>query len=312
MTQTYEISAVQPFRLDLTVNALRRLPTNIVDFLTPEGDYMRAFHANSRRTVCRVSQVDEKTLSVRIGGDQGRAQQILHLVQKVLGTEKDLSDFDKNAVHIPWLAPLVRRMRGVKPPCYPSLWEGCVNAVVFQQLSIRAASAITRRLIVAFGEQVEVDSVPVPLYVFPSAERIKEATEDGLRATGLSASKVATLQRVAEAIVSGALDAKRLEESASQDVMKMLCEIKGIGPWTATIILLRGMGRLDIFPPNDSGALSNLGLVSGAAPMDSRVLLDALGSQRGMLYFYLLLARLESTGEIGRPSFERRGQGENA
>lgn len=154
MTQTYEISVVQPFRLDLTVSALRRLPTNIVDFLTLEGDYMRAFHANSRRAVCRVSQIDEKTLSVRIGGDHSRAQQILHLVQKVLGTEKDLSDFNKNAVHIPWLAPLVRRMRGVKPPCYPSLWEGCVNAVVFQQLSIRAASAITRRLIMA-GFQVK-------------------------------------------------------------------------------------------------------------------------------------------------------------
>ena len=62
----------------------------------------------------------------------------------------------------------------------------------------------------------------------------------------------------------------------------------------------------------DSGYLQNaLGLVSGAAPVDSNVLLEALGSQRGMLYFYLLLARLESTGEIGRPSFERRGQGEN-
>src|SRR5690242_7317830 len=212
MAKTYEIPVVLPFRLDLTVNALRRLPTNIVDLLTPDGDYVRALSAKPDRVICRVTQINPETLSVRIDGDS-REEQALHLVQKVLGTERDLSDFNTNAVHIPWLAPLVRRMRGIKPPCYPSLWEGCVNAIVFQQLSIRAASAIMRRLIAALGEQVETDSVPVPLYVFPSAERLKEATEGGLRATGLSASKGGTLQRVAEAIVSGELDIKRLEES---------------------------------------------------------------------------------------------------
>jgi DNA-3-methyladenine glycosylase II len=311
MPRTYEISIVQPFRLDLTVSALRRLPTNIVDLLTPEGEYIRAFYANPEPVVCRVSQVDQGTLSVRIDGDEHKAGQTLSLVQKVLGIEKDLADFNKMAAHIPWLAPLVHRMRGVKPPCYPSVWEGCVNAVVFQQLSIRAASAIMRRLIVAFGERVEIDSVPVPLYVFPSAERIKEAAEDGLRAAGLSASKAATLRRVAEAIVSGALDAQRLEEAPSQDVAKALCSIKGIGPWTAAIVLIRAMGRLDVFPANDSGVLSNIALVSPAAPADPRELLDALGSQRGMLYFYLLLARLESTGELGRPSFEKSQQDNN-
>jgi DNA-3-methyladenine glycosylase II len=81
----------------------------------------------------------------------------------------------------------------------------------------------------------------------------------------------------------------------------LLRRIKGIGPWTAAVILLRGLGRLDMFPGNDSGVAANLARVSGKR-LDAAPIAAALGSQRGMLYFCLLLARLEAIGEIGAPS----------
>jgi DNA-3-methyladenine glycosylase II len=303
VVRTHLIPVIEPFRLDLTVSVLRRLPTNIVDLLTPEGDYLRALSGAPQPLIVRVNQIpDNRSLSITIDGYCPDEPQMLRLEQKVLGGEKDISDFDKRSAHIPWLAPLVRRMRGVKPPCYPTLWEACVNAIVFQQLSIRAASAIMRRLIMALGQRVERDSLPLPLYVFPAAERFQEASDDTLRATGLSASKVGTLRRVAERLMSGTLEAKELEEVSSGDAMTALCRIKGIGPWTAAIILLRGMGRLDVFPANDSSVVSNMTLMAGPALPDARLVLDDLGPQRGMLYFYLLLARLEASGEILRES----------
>src|SRR5579864_3732832 len=112
-------------------------------------------------------------------------------------------------------------------------------------------------------------------------------------------------RRVAEAIESGALDAATLERCTSPDAAAMLRGIKGIGPWTATIILLRGLGRLDVFPGNDASVASNIALAAGSAPLDVPRVLDALGPQRGMLYFHLLLGRLEARGDIGRQSFER-------
>ena len=78
--------------------------------------------------------------------------------------------------------------------------------------------------------------------------------------------------------------------------------IKGIGPWTATVILLRGLGRLDVFPMKDSSVARNLAFVAGAVPLDIDRVLTALGPERGMLYYHLLLARLEARGEIGRVS----------
>ena len=85
--------------------------------------------------------------------------------------------------------------------------------------------------------------------------------------------------------------------------VEILCRIKGIGPWTATVILLRGLGRLDVFPIYDSSVARNLAFVAGAAPFDIDRVLTALGPQRGMLYYHLLLARLDVRGEIGRASF---------
>ncbi|HST07140.1 MAG TPA: hypothetical protein VLJ83_03170, partial [Gemmatimonadaceae bacterium] len=89
---------------------------------------------------------------------------------------------------------------------------------------------------------------------------------------------------------------------ASPDAIGLLREIKGIGPWTATVILLRGLGRLDVFPMNDSSVTRNLALVSSSEPIDVESVLDSLRPQQGMLYYHLLLARLEARNDLGRAS----------
>lgn len=60
-----------------------------------------------------------------------------------------------------------------------------------------------------------------------------------------------------------------------------------------------------MFPANDTSVASNIALVAGSAPFEAQAVLNTLGPQRGMLYFYLLLARLEARGEIGSLSSER-------
>lgn len=144
------------------------------------------------------------------------------------------------------------------------------------------------------------------LHAFPSAESLLAANDDILLAAGLSANKLSALRRVADALVSG-LDEAMLEECSSPEAVRLLGGIKGIGPWTATVILLRGLGRLDVFPMNDSGVARNLALYAGAVPLDIDRVLAALGPQRGMLYYHLLLARLDARGEIGRASHGLEG-----
>ena len=303
--QLYEIPVATPYRLDLTVSVLRRLSTNIVDLLTPHGTYVRALSGFPEPVIVRVTQAaNRRSLSVAIDGDRRHDAAVLELVRQMLGTDRELTKFYRAAAHVPWLAPLVKRMRGVKPPRYPSLWEACANAIVFQQLSLRAASTIMHRLIVGIGRSVAPGDIPVPLYLFPGPESFQRAGSERLHATGLSANKAASLRCVAEALSSGTLDPTALELCTSPDAAAILRRIKGIGRWTAAVILLRGLGRLDVFPANDTSVATNIALIAGSAPFDVERALNALGSQRGMLYFHLLLGRLEARGEIGRPSFE--------
>jgi DNA-3-methyladenine glycosylase II len=296
----HELSVAAPFRLDLTVSALRRLSTNIVDVLTSDGQYIRAFESARGPVVARVAQSHPGALTVTIDGDPREHKRVLALVTRMLGINRDLAHFSRAAERIPWLSALAERMRGVRPPRYPTLWEACVNAIVFQQISLHAASAIMRRLILALGRPV--DSEGVAVYAFPTAEGFLGAEDDVLRAAGLSPGKLSTLRRVAESLAAGALDEAILEERASPDAAALLCGIKGIGPWTATVILLRGLGRLDVFPMNDSSVARNLSIVSGPDRIDVESTLDSLSPQQGMLYYHLLLARLEARDDLGRAS----------
>ena len=165
---------------------------------------------------------------------------------------------------------------------------------------MHAATTMMRRLVAALGPEAADDGVA--LRVFPPVENLLSAPDDVLRAAGLSAAKSGALRRAGEAIASGELDEAMLEASDGAEAARLLRRVKGIGPWTATLILLRGLGRLDVFPANDSGVARSLTFVAGSAAYDAQADLESLGAQRGMLYFHLLLARLEARGEIGRPT----------
>ena len=293
---SYSISVRAPFRLDLTVNVLRRLSTNLVDVLSPDGAYVRLLGGASDFALVRVSQPSLETLTIGIKGGSHEHPRLLQLVRRMLGVEVDLTPFYRSASKVQWLHPLVSRMRGVRPPRYPTVWEACVNAIIFQQISLHAASSIMGRLTVGLSEPVERSGVR--LYPFPSPEQILSTPDSVLRGAGLSAGKLATLRRVADALGAGAIDEEQLERLASPDAAALLQSIKGIGPWTAVVILLRGLGRLDVFPANDTSVARNLRLVGGPAVLDVETLLDTLGPERGMLYYHLLLGRLENRGDL--------------
>jgi len=293
---SYSVPVRGPYRLDLTVNVLRRLSTNLVDVLSPDGAYVRWLGDASNFALVRVSQPSPETLTVVIEGDRREHPRLLQLVRRMLGVEVDLTPFYRSASKVQWLHPLVSRMRGVRPPRYPTVWEACVNAIVFQQISLHAASSIMGRLTAGLGEPHEHGGVQ--LYPFPGPEQVLSAPDSVLRGAGLSAGKLATLRRVADALEAGAIDAGQLERLPSPDAAALLRSIKGIGPWTAVVILLRGLGRLDVFPGNDTSVARNLTLVGGPASLDVETLLETLGPERGMLYYHLLLGRLERRGNL--------------
>lgn len=102
-----------------------------------------------------VRRARPELLSVILEGNAGDREPALALVRRMLSVDRDVTPFNRAAARIPWLAPLANRMLGVKPPRYSTLWEACVNAIVFQQVSLFAASVIMRRLLLALAPPFE-------------------------------------------------------------------------------------------------------------------------------------------------------------
>jgi DNA-3-methyladenine glycosylase II len=225
-----------------------------------------------------------------------RAERWLPTVARMLGTRVDLARWYARSRRIAWLAPLVAALRGLKPPRYPTLWEACAHAILFQQISIHAAASIMRRAVELLGESVAANGVRC--IAFPPPERWLEAGDAALRAAGLSHNKIAHLRSAASAIVTGAIVESELERLSTEQAAQRLCAIRGIGAWSASVVLLRGLGHLDAFPLRDSGVARSLARVSGDARLDQAALLERLGDVRGMLYYHLLLARMRGLAAL--------------
>lgn len=111
------------------------------------------------------------------------------------------------------------------------------NIIVSQLLSVAAANTIWERL-----QQRVVSFTP---------QNLLKQSDETLRAAGLSSAKVRTMRAIATEIDINGLDLEQLTSRPATEAHARLCEIKGIGPWTADIFLLFCAGHPDVFPSGD-------------------------------------------------------------
>ncbi len=288
------VAVVAPFRLDFTVAALQRVPSNPVEVWTCDGRYLRAWDGASGPVVWEVSQDPNRpSLRLRLHGAAREPGPWRALLRHMLGCDVDLTGFYALAAQTPVLARLAERFRGLKPPRFATLWESLVNTIAFQQLSLPSGMASVRRLVEQCSRPIAFEDLR--LYPFPTPRAVARLSDAGLRACGFSTAKGRSLRAAADAIRRGALRDEDLEALPDAEAASRLVELPRIGPWTASLILLRGMRRLSSFPSGDSGANRRFRAVFGAT--DPARLLEQLDGWRGMLYYHLLLSsRADAAG----------------
>jgi len=139
------------------------------------------------------------------------------------------------------------------------------RAIVFQQLSGKAASTIYKRVVVVLGGRP------------PNPRSILMASPEDLRAAGLSSQKLSYLQDLAEKVDGGALSLRRLGGLDDEEVAAALTQVKGIGPWTADMYLIFHLGRLDVLPIGDLGVRSAAQAVYGLEELPDADTLRCIG-----------------------------------
>jgi DNA-3-methyladenine glycosylase II len=141
----------------------------------------------------------------------------------------------------PVLRPLIRQVG----PC-GLRWRGdpyryLVRGVLYQQLAGAAASAIERRFRAEFGGRI------------PAPARLIEASPQRLRSVGLSRQKAAAVRSIAEAFLDGTVSARKLPRMGDEEVIEAVTQIRGVGVWTAHMLLMFSLGRPDVLPVGDYG-----------------------------------------------------------
>ncbi len=301
--QALTLEPTPPFRLDLTVWALRRRPENDIDRWDGRV-YHRTLVVAGRPVSVAVTAAGSpeapRLHAVLTAPDlpPGAEAAAVQALERLLGLQVDLRPFYQKLEGDPRLGPWIARFKGLKPPRFPTLFEALANAIACQQVTLALGIRLLNRLAAAFGRRVEGDPHAPP--AFPQLEDLAGRDPAALQALGFSRQKARSLLALAEAVCSGAVDLEAWERLTDAEAMARLQGLHGIGRWSAEYVLLRGMGRLHVFPGDDVGARNHLQRWLGRRrPLDYEGVRRALAPWQpyaGLVYFHLLLKHLDEQG----------------
>ena len=305
--RTFVVRPVPPFRLDLTVWALRRRPRNLID-RWDGTTYRRVIVIEGRPTELAVRQAGSSaaprlivsaTPPPRTPLGTRHARSVL---DQLLGLRIDLNDWYHTAAGDTRLRPLADTFRGMKPPRFPTMFEALVNALACQQLSLEVGLQLLNRLGMLCSERV--GTLHDARYAFPSPHDVARLPPERYRAIGFSHQKVRALLGLARAIVRRELDLESIAGDDDAVVRQRLLELRGVGRWTSEYVLLRGLGRLHVFPGDDVGAQKRLARwLRRSRPLDYAGVGRAVERWQpyaGLVYFHLLLDGLSKAGALDR------------
>ena len=165
----------------------------------------------------------------------------------------------------PTMRELIRGYPDARFGSRGSAFETLLRAIVGQQISVKAAQSVWERF-AARAQDV-------------SPERVLVMRADTLRSCGLSRQKVNYIRDLAAHFSSGKLRPRGFHSKTDQELIELLCDVRGIGQWTAEMFLIFHLNRPDIYPLQDIGLIRAIEKsYRGGTPISKSELI-ALGEQ---------------------------------
>ena len=171
----------------------------------------------------------------------------------------------------PAMARAVERAGYPEPRIRDRGYATLLRTIVGQQVSVAAAASVWRKLEAGLGD-------------LDTPDTLAQASDEALRAAGLSRQKASYAKSLAEEVTSGRLDLHHLPAD-DEEAIAALTSVKGIGRWSAEIYLLFAEGRTDIWPAGDLAVQIEIGRIMGldARPTEkaTRLIADPWRPHRG-------------------------------
>ncbi|MFW6201024.1 MAG: DNA-3-methyladenine glycosylase family protein, partial [Gemmatimonadota bacterium] len=165
-----------------------------------------------------------------------------------LGSRLDPTAFERRVAARPRLRRLIDGRAGLRLPRTADPFEALTWAIIGQQINLSFAAALRRALIELCGAPAGGG-----FRAHPDADAVARLDYGDLTARRFSRRKAEYLIDAARLVASGALPIARLSDGSASRLERRLLEVRGVGPWTAQYVMLRGCGLADCVPVGDSG-----------------------------------------------------------
>jgi DNA-3-methyladenine glycosylase II len=158
------------------------------------------------------------------------------------------------------VGPFLLKVKSTHSP-----FEALLEAILYQQLHANAAKAILGRLLAGFSD------------IYPQPEQLLAAPEEMLRAAGLSRSKLLSVRDLAARTLDGTVPTlAAIRRMPDAEIVERLSHVRGIGTWTAEMLLIFRLGRPDVFPATDYGVRKGYLLTFGKTNAGKPITADML------------------------------------
>lgn len=291
------IKPVPPFDFDLSAGIFSDGDAQIRRY--EKGKYTQVIRVNDKLilvTVTSSGTVDKPGVSVDLKSSKGISDKdrkiAREIVVSLLNMDFDLKPFYEGVKKDRTMYGVTQKLRGLRSPTTPTVFEALVSSIIEQQISLNVAHSIEKRVVKTFGDVLSLDGT---YYAFPTPQKLASATLEKFRKCGLSSKKAEYIRDASKLIADGKLDLDKFRHYESTDeVIDELCEIRGIGVWTAELTMVRGMQKLEAIPADDLGLrrcishyYCNDRKISGE---EARKIAEKWGEWKGLASFYLIAA----------------------
>ncbi|MDB5800324.1 MAG: repair protein [Rhodocyclales bacterium] len=215
------------------------------------------------------------------------------MVQGMLGMHILPEAFEAAVATDPLLGAVVLRQRGLRIPQTATAFEALSWAIIGQQIGLGFAITLRRRFIELGGVRHGSG-----MACYPDAGCVARMRADDLGRLQFSRAKSEALIRVAQLIEEGRLDLEQLATEAPEAAFETLTSIKGIGPWTANYVLMRGLGAVDCSLHGDAAVRAAIVRITGTSEklgqVEAQRMLEQYRPWRSLAAAHLWASQIQS------------------
>jgi DNA-3-methyladenine glycosylase II len=295
-----KLKPTPPFNFDLSTKVFSEGDGEIRRF--GKGRYRQLLRTGDNLilvTIKSLGTVDKTELLVDLDSNKPISDEDQESVQKtiinIFNLDFDLKPFYEEVKNDLIMAKLAKELEGLNSTTTSTAFEALVSSIIEQQISLKAAHSIERRMVKTFGDKLEIKDKTY--YTFPIPQKLASLTKEQLRECGLSYRKAEYIIDLSKQIVEGKLDLEKLKEyEYVNEIIRELSKIRGVGLWTAELTILRGMHKLEAFPADDIGlrrAISHYYCDDKRISSETaRKIAARWGKWKGLAGFYLIVAEM--------------------